>query len=103
MRRSQKKEVMKKLTVLIGQKLIEITASKKWTGREISEHTGVSENRISEIKNPRHYKRPITEGMFGQFLTGGVIRPFDINLIEDLSEKERKYINELIKEIYVCS
>jgi len=28
--------------------------------------------------------------MFGQFLTGGVIRPFDINSI-DLSDKEKKY------------
>jgi len=102
MRRSQKKECMKKLTVLIGQRLNEITASKKWTGREISEHTGIPENRISEIKKPKHYKRPINEGMFGQFLTGGVIRPFDINLI-DLSDKEKKYINELIKEIYVCN
>ena len=102
MRRSQKKECMKKLTVLIGQRLNEITASKKWTGREISEHTGIPENRISEIKKPKHYKRPINEGMFGQFLTGGVIRPSDINSI-DLSDKEKKYINDLIKENYVCS
>jgi len=100
MRKYEKKQVMLKLTQLIGKKIEAITASKKWTSREISEHTGVPENRISEIKHFEKYRKPITKEMFGKFLRGGIVRAFDVNFIE-LSDTERAYINELIRNIYI--
>ena len=99
MRKYEQKQIMLKLTALIGKKIESITASKKWTAREISEHTGVPENRISETKHFEKYRKPVTKEMFGKFLRGGIVRAFDVNFI-GLSDKEREYINEMIRKIY---
>ena len=94
MRKVQMKSLYAKLTEFCGRK-VQIMNVEGWTDKEISDEAVVSQNRLSEMKGFKKYRRNMQEKTLIAFLMKGLITVDEILQKVDLTENERKYIGDL--------
>ena len=63
-----------------------------WENQELSEQSGIPQNRLSEIKNQ---KRAMTELWSKALITGGIITVDDIVKSVPLDSEEKEYLNDM--------
>jgi len=96
LRSKEKKELMAKITVYIGYVLQILIDTQNWKPIEISRHTGVPPNRISEVKDFKKYKRPINDVILILFIKGGIVDVRELMERTDLTKKERAYLEKFL-------
>lgn len=94
MRKIEKKELYRKLTIFLGHK-IQILNLEGWQDKEIYEKTGIPQNRLTEIKRFEKYQRPINEKTLAIFLEKGFVKVKDILDKVDLNSDEKEEVQGL--------
>jgi hypothetical protein len=92
----EKKELMKKITKLIGVKLHTMIEMEGWRAKEIFEYTGVAQNRLTELQNFKKYQRPINELSLKLFIRGGIVTVKELKELNNLSEREVAYLETFL-------
>lgn len=92
MRKAQKTEFFKKMSDYASKKLTYLVDVEKWENQELSEKSGIPQNRLSEIRNKQ---RAMTEFWLKALISGGLITVEDIKKSVPLDNDEKKYLNGL--------
>jgi len=94
--KNQKKELMNKITPEIGIMISRWNEIERWTDLEISYHTGVSGNRLSEFKNFQKYGQPISEVALRKLVQGGIVSLKELirKVRGQLSMEEIKFLEQ---------
>jgi len=101
--KSEKKELFKKISLFLSNRLLEIQTEGKITDLEIMKITGWTNTRISEMRHFDKYQIILPEKNLNILITGGLVTVADLKSNLDLNKKETAYINslriyEIIKE-----
>lgn len=91
MRKAKQVEFFKKMSDYASKKLAYLMEVENWENQELSEKSGIPQNRLSEIKNK---KRAMTELWLKALITGGIITVDDIEKSVPLDSEEKKYIGD---------
>ena len=90
----EEKILMDKVTVAVGNLLDR--HSDKWTAREISEVSKVSQTRLTEYRNFEKYQRRITVNHLVKLIGEGFLMVEEIIAVAvDLSDAEKKHLREM--------
>jgi hypothetical protein len=92
MRKAKQASFFKKTSDYASKKLAYLMEVENWENQELSEKSGIPQNRLSEIKNQ---KRAMTELWLKALITGGIIAVDDIDKSVPLDNEEKKYLNEM--------
>lgn len=92
MRKAQQLDFFKKMSDYVSRKLTYLMEVENWENQELSEQSGIPQNRLSEIKNQ---KRAMTELWLKTLITGGIITVDDIVKSVPLDSEEKKYLNDM--------
>ena len=92
MRKAKQAGFFKKMGDYASKKLAYLMEVENWENQELSEKSGIPQNRLSEIKNK---KRAMTELWAMALITGGIITVDDIEKSVDLDKEENAYLNEM--------
>ena len=97
MRKKQKREFLKKITRPVGLIVDIFIDDRGWTHREIAEASGVSVQRLSEMKNPETYNRYISEPDLARLMRSRLMSVSEISRFINLSRDESKYLAGLTR------
>lgn len=92
MRKAEIKDLYVKLTKYIGKKIDHLTAVEGWTIKELSEKTGITHTRLTEIKNFDKYQRAINESYLAAFIGEKIITVEELMKNAKLTEKEKEHL-----------
>jgi len=92
MRKAKQAGFFKKMGDYASKKLAYLMEVENWENQELSEKSGIPQNRLSEIKNK---KRAMTELWAMALITGGIITVDDIENSVVLDKEEKAYFNEM--------
>ena len=92
MRKDEKKTLLGKITVHIGNVITYKNNVERWTSLEIAERYGVPNNRLTEYKNFQKYNKPISETFLAAFIGGGLLSIDDIKKNVNMTESEKRYV-----------
>jgi hypothetical protein len=92
MRKAKQAGFFKKMGDYASKKLAYLMEVENWENQELSEKSGIPQNRLSEIKNK---KRAMTELWSKALITGGIIIVDDIEKSVVLDKEEKAYLNEM--------
>lgn len=92
MRKAKQLDFFKKMGDYVSKKLTYLMEVENWENQELSEKSGIPQNRLSEIKNQ---KRVMTELWLKALITGGVITVDDIVKSVPLDSEEKEYLNDM--------
>lgn len=92
MRKAKQLDFFKKMGEYVSKKLTYLMEVENWENQELSEKSGIPQNRLSEIKNQ---KRAMTELWLKALITGGVISVDDIEKSVPLDSEEKEYLNDM--------
>jgi hypothetical protein len=90
MRKKHRKQMFLKITEYLSKKIDYLCNEEEFLLQEISERTGITINRLSEIKNHHKYKWPVNERYLANFIGGGIVTIKEILENVELTEDERK-------------
>jgi len=90
MRKKHRKEMFLKITKYLSKKIEHLGTDEEFLLQEISDRTGISINRLSEIKNHHKYKWPVNERYLANFIGGGIVTIKEILENVDLTDEEKK-------------
>lgn len=96
LKRHERKALFTKITVYVERKLNEFKLEKGWTDGEISMETGVSQSRLSELKNLERYGKVINKATLMRFLGAGILTVREIKKNIELTGKERDFLDEFM-------
>jgi len=91
LRKSDEKELYKKLTKFAGRKLSYHIDGGPWTATEIASAIKTQSSRISEI---RKGTRQISRSVFASLVKEGFIKMSELKAEVGLTDKEQEYIDE---------
>jgi hypothetical protein len=95
LRKKQRKILIKKVEVLLAQKLEDMVQS-TWTKLEIAAKYGIPSSRQSEMSDPEKYPTGgLNERLLSKAIMGGLITVTEIKANVELSEAERVHIDTL--------
>jgi len=90
--RKEKKELFKKLTSMIKARLLYLKST-ELTYTEITERTGLTLSRISEVVNDR---KDVNEILLVKLLIGGIVNSNDFLSVAGLTESQESYLKGLV-------
>jgi len=90
----EEKRMLEKVSVAVQRLLRRL--DDRWTGREISQATGVANSRISEYRDYDKYQRPISLNHLIKFLRKGFFTMQDvIDVTDGLNVNEQEFLLDL--------
>ena len=92
LRKAQKKDLLKRLTPIVGEYLIEYEEKTRWTNKEISEYVGVHQQRLSECKH-WNGKVIISENSLIKLVARGIVSVKKLKNRLELSPEEESYLD----------
>lgn len=92
MRKAKQLNFFQKMGDYVSKKLTFLMEVENWENQELSEKSGIPQNRLSEIKNK---KRAMTDLWLKALIAGGVISVDDIVKSVPLDSEEKAYLNDL--------
>lgn len=95
MRKEQERELFIKITLAVADKIYYLREIEKWRMSEIEETSGLTLSRLSEIKNYKQYKKPISLPDLKRVLEGQIITVDELLKIDNLYDDEKDYIEKL--------
>ncbi len=95
LRKKQKRDLLQKITALVGRKLHYLNKLEGRTYLEISDATGIPNNRISEYFHFDKHQRALTKEHLSLFIGGGIVEVAELKKTLELSEAERDYLETL--------
>jgi hypothetical protein len=95
MRKKHRKEMMLKVTRYVSERINYLCDHEEYLLQEISDRTGISLNRLSEIKNHEKYGWPINEKYLAYLVGGGIVTIEDVLKNVDLTPEEQREIEEM--------
>jgi len=95
LRVKEKRDLMVKLTQHLEKVLRYKIDVEKWIAFEVSELTGISPARITEILNFEKYQRPINIGLLIMAIKGDMISRDDVFGL-DINDREKEFLKNLI-------
>ena len=95
LRHAEKKAMFIKLTKYLGWRFDHMMKVEQWQAKEIVEITGLTNSRITEIKDYEKYKRPINEAILAKVIGGGIVNVDELKEKANLDEKEKRYLETM--------
>ena len=93
MKKSQKRDLLKRITPIAGEAISRFGRDNKWTNVEISEYVGIPQNRLSEYINHEKNNRVISEKHLIMLTARGIIDVKNIKENLDLTDAEATFID----------
>ena len=93
--KSEKKTLLRKISIYLSGKLVRMQAEKEWTDLEIAAKTGWSNTRISEIRNFDKYQMNLPEKNLPILILKGLLSVTELKQNLELNPKEASYIDAL--------
>ncbi len=95
MLRSEEKELRLRLTEYTSEKINKMVGEGKWTNMDIARLTGISQSRISDIKNRLKIDPPISRRLLLKFIYNGIITIPGIKSNFNFNDEEMKWLDNL--------
>ena len=101
---SERKELFGRITEYIGGKFREMTtqANRRWTGKEIATFYDIQNTHVTEFKNYKKYKREVSYNELSKLIVGGLVTTKELMDKCAKTEKEKAWIKEKFKLLYLA-
>lgn len=93
--KSEKKKLLRKISIYLSSKLQRMQADKEWTDLELAAKTGWSNTRISELRNFEKYQINLPEKHLPALILKGLLTVTELKQNIDLNVKEASYVDTL--------
>lgn len=95
LRKKEKRDLLEKLTPVVGRAIEIFGAEKLWTDLEIARATEIPQNRLAEYKNFRKYGRTISEKHLLALIGKGIVTVQALKEMPGLTEREQEFLDGL--------
>ncbi len=110
LKKAERKDLFIKLTKYAAKQIDKFAKEKGWLLGEISQETGISQTRLTELRNYKKYNKVINNVTLARLLGGKILTVKHLIQNAKLTEKEIQYVEqfviferpELVKEIILA-